>query len=170
MKYKNFEKALKTKYEDCKFYIHPNDEEIEIIYSNKKYLNDDQFLDNVLEIAERYLTEDELWNIVTTYDLYNKIPKYELEISKEQLEIKQIMVNLNIEQLRARTKYSNTDFRELNRIPKVKRSNGLFTLITKKILNIGEEILLPTLNTTSKEGITNLYSSSCHNTIKIGNT
>lgn len=74
MNHKNFIKELEEKYTDCKFFIRNKEEQLELLYNNKAYLNDDNFLDNIIDIGKDYLTEDELWNIVTTYDIDNEIP------------------------------------------------------------------------------------------------
>lgn len=70
---KTLEKELEDRYSDCNFYVRKNEEEIEIIYDNKKYLNDNIFLDNVINIASVKFIDTELWKVVTTYDVENII-------------------------------------------------------------------------------------------------
>lgn len=72
-KYRLIEKELSNKYKDTIFKIIENDNDIEILYSNKEYINDDNFLEDIIDISRKYLEENDLWKLVTTYDLFNEI-------------------------------------------------------------------------------------------------
>ena len=145
MKYDEFEKALKTKYLDCNFYIHKNDDEIEIIYSNRKYLNNDEFLDSVLEIARDYVSEKELWDIVTTYDSCQEIPKYQLELSKECVNIQNFVCDndkyVNI--IDEKENVLEITVKPVKSIPKRNAKTSILASIKEKILDITKEISLP---------------------------
>lgn len=84
--YKKLEKKLKSRYPKSNFYIKKNYEEIEILYDNKKYINDSDFLDDVFDIASGLLTEEELWKLVISYDLFKEIPEFELEFCENPTE------------------------------------------------------------------------------------
>lgn len=92
-KQKDLEAKLREEYNDSEFYIKSSKDEIEILYSNEKYINDDKFLDNIYDIASEFLSEDELWNLVISYDLFNERPKLELELSQKLMEVQYIKMN-----------------------------------------------------------------------------
>lgn len=66
-------KDLENTFSDTKFKIIRNEYLIELLYDNKKYINDDKFSDKVFDIAQLHLCEDDLWKLGTTYDLLNRI-------------------------------------------------------------------------------------------------
>lgn len=70
------EKDLVSKYSDCKFLARISKNEIEILYDNKKYLNDNDFLEGVSSVASGFLTEDQQWSLTITYDLFNEIEDF----------------------------------------------------------------------------------------------
>ena len=92
-KEKDLVAKLRKEYSDSEFYIKSSKEEIEILYSNEKYINNDDFLDNIYDIASEFLSEDELWSLVISYDLFNERPNFGLELSQKLMEIQDIKMN-----------------------------------------------------------------------------
>lgn len=66
-------KELENTFKDTKFKIIRNEYLIELLYDNKKYVDDDEFLDKVFDIAQLHLCKDDLWKLAITYDILNRI-------------------------------------------------------------------------------------------------
>lgn len=66
-------KELENTFTDTKFKIIRNEYLIELLYDNKKYVDDDEFLDKVFDIAQLHLCKDDLWKLAITYDILNRI-------------------------------------------------------------------------------------------------
>lgn len=71
--YKKLEKELEKQFDNCNFYVCKKDNEIEVIYDNKLFLNDNEFLDKVFHIAKKFLNQNDLFDLSTTYDLFGEI-------------------------------------------------------------------------------------------------
>lgn len=70
---------LSEEFPDSNFKVICSDEEIEVLYSNRDYLNDSSFLDEVLDLASEFLDENEILKLVTTYDLNNEIIGFDFD-------------------------------------------------------------------------------------------
>ena len=68
--YDDLENSLNEYYDDCKFEILIiSEDEIEVLYDNIKYMNDNYFIDNIFKIASNYLNEKDLWRLIVSYDV-----------------------------------------------------------------------------------------------------
>lgn len=70
--FNKFELELEKKYR-YKFKVIKKDGLIEIICDNKEFESDENKIDEILEIASKYLSEDDLWNIGIVYDYLDEI-------------------------------------------------------------------------------------------------
>lgn len=84
MKYNDLKSKLEQEYKDTKFYIKEEDDKITILYNNIEYINNDQFLDRVIDIASELIEEEMLWDLSITYDLDNESLGKELIVVKEE--------------------------------------------------------------------------------------
>lgn len=66
-------KDLENTFTDTKFKIIRSEYLIELLYDNKKYMDDDEFLDKVFDISQLYLCIDNLYKLAITYDILNRI-------------------------------------------------------------------------------------------------
>lgn len=66
-------KDLENTFTDTKFKIIRSEYLIELLYDNKKYMDDDEFLDKVFDISQLYLCIDDLYKLAITYDILNRI-------------------------------------------------------------------------------------------------
>lgn len=66
-------KDLENTFTDTKFKIIRSEYLIELLYDNKKYMGDDEFLDKVFDISQLYLCIDDLYKLAITYDILNRI-------------------------------------------------------------------------------------------------
>lgn len=65
---------LTEEFDDCNFKVKVgNEKEIEVLYDDISYVNDEGFLEEVLDIASDILDAEELWNVTVTYDALNEI-------------------------------------------------------------------------------------------------
>ncbi|MDK0751004.1 hypothetical protein QTI77_14610 [Clostridium perfringens] len=91
--FNKFELELEKKYK-CNFKVTKVDELIEIICDNKEIESDEEKIDEILEIASKYLSEEDLWNIGIVYDYLGEIKEERIQIdaifesSREILELK----------------------------------------------------------------------------------
>lgn len=66
-------KDLENTFTDTKFKIIRSEHLIELLYDNKKYMDDHEFLDKVFDISQLYLCVDDLYKLAITYDILNRI-------------------------------------------------------------------------------------------------
>lgn len=66
-------KDLENTFTDTKFKIIRGEHLIELLYDNKKYMDDHEFLDKVFDISQLYLCVDDLYKLAITYDILNRI-------------------------------------------------------------------------------------------------
>lgn len=72
----NLERVLNTLYNDCEFEILIiSEDDIEVLYNNRKYMNDDEFLDTVYDIIAKYVDEEQLSYFVVCYDVLGNMSK-----------------------------------------------------------------------------------------------
>lgn len=72
--FNNLEKALNKLYDDCRFEILIiSEDDIEIMYNNRKYMNNNDFIDNVFKIASMYIDKENLWKLTIIYDVLGEM-------------------------------------------------------------------------------------------------
>ena len=71
--FKNIERELKQMYSTSEFKIVEQNDNIEIFYNDKSLKDNEKFMDDVIDICEKYLTEDDLWRIAILYDYLDEI-------------------------------------------------------------------------------------------------
>ena len=57
----------------CNFKISETKDIFEIIYDDETLKNNDEFLDKVMDICEKYLNEEQFWKLAISYDYLEEI-------------------------------------------------------------------------------------------------
>lgn len=73
--FENIENELNRMYKTCKFKIIEQNDNIEIFYNDEKLKNNEEFMDNVFAICEKYLKDEDLWRVAILFDYLNEIDK-----------------------------------------------------------------------------------------------
>lgn len=80
---------LKKKYPETNFKINKQEYFSELIYDNKKYIDDISFREEVLEECIKFLEMDEIFNLAIVYDFLDEVKclyKLELESFEDDIE------------------------------------------------------------------------------------
>lgn len=161
--FENIETELKTIYTDSDFKVVEQNDNIEVFYNDENLQDNEQFIDKVFEVCEKYLKEDDLWRIAVLYDYLKELPTSNYELVKETVSISEPKtLSSNIKYLSQLQFEKNSFFNTQQIGNSEKRSKSILeTLLEKVFSNTYIEKELSKLITSSQMDTPPVFLHEC---------